>query len=648
MYYEIWVNTNQFRGNLPLTYSSDQKLTAGALVNVPFKNLIVPGIVAEQVAKPDFPTKPVGEVILPKPLPDPTMQLLDWMLKYYPAPIASHIQLFIPKGITKTVISDIKNTSKSTLKKLEQPTLTNEQELAITKIDSNKTRTILLHGDTASGKTRIYTELIYQTLKSGRTTILLTPEIGLTPQLSLVMQDSFGDRVIIMHSALGEKVRRDNWLKIQQSTEPLVIVGPRSALFAPVSNLGLIIIDEAHEGSYKQEQAPYYQTTRVAAKLAEINNARLLLGTATPLVSDYYFLEAKGLMVVRMRQLAKNAGSEQKPPEIDIVNLSERTNFTKSNWISNRLLKSITKSLSDHEQSLVFLNRRGTALIILCKDCGWRAICPNCDTSLTYHADNHTMNCHSCSFNSKVPTNCPVCASSDIIFKGAGTKAIEQEIRKLFPLATVMRFDRDNKKSESLAENYDDLVSGKINILVGTQIITKGLDLPKLSTVGIVMADNNLYFPDYTAEELTYQMLTQVIGRVARGHVDGRVIIQTYNPEGIALKTAINKQFEAFYAQQISERKLFNFPPFVFLLKLSTKRATSASAQKACEKLIEEINKLNLPVAINGPAPSFHKRVQGKYVWQIIIKSGRRGNLLKIIGNLPANWAYDIDPSSLL
>ena len=534
------------------------------------------------------------------------------------------------------------------LKELELPKLTEEQEDTISEIYKNPGKSVLIHGDTSTGKTRIYIELIKRMQERKCSSIIMTPEIGLTPQLIKTLEESFPTKVILVHSSLGDKTKRDNWIKIISSQEPLIIVGPRSALFSPLNNIGLIVMDEAHEPSYKQEQSPYYQTSRVAAQLAKLSNAILVMGTATPLISDYFVLNSKKSVTTRMVKPAVSGSKRNFEKIIQTVKITDKSHFSKSNWLSNELLDSITNSLQNNEQSIIFLNRRGSAQVILCQNCGWQALCPNCDTSLTYHSDKHIMLCHSCSYNQTVPQACPVCTSPDIVFKGTGTKSITDEISRLFNTAKVRRFDRDNKKADSLEQNYDDLLNGKIDIAVGTQIITKGLDLPKLSTVGIVMADSGLYFPDYMAEERTYQNLTQVIGRVGRGHVPGRVIIQTYNPESIAIKAATENNYKEFYEQQITEREKYQFPPFVFLLKITTKRSTQKSSESACLKLINEIRGASLPVIINGPTPAFHEKQGGKYVWQIIIKSKERTSLLKIIDMLPTNFAYDIDPSSLL
>lgn len=645
-FYYVWVSSPQFKSSEPLIYNFDGILKVGSIVRVPFRNKTVVGLVDSVTSKPEFPTKSIIDKVLDETLPSPLVELFKWLANYYPSSASSQLQLFLPSNILKIKEEKIKSRPTNNIKPVKLPPLTSEQTNVINSIEKSSDRSILIHGDTSSGKTRVYIELIIQTLAQHKSAIVLTPEIGLTPQLIKTLEESFPSQVILIHSSLTEKTRRENWLRIINSSEPLVIVGPRSALFSPLKDVELIVMDEAHEASYKQEQSPYYQTSRVAAKLSEIQSAKLIFGTATPLISDYYVFESRKMLTPRMKTSAiKNSSSEV---EIKTVKITNRDDFKKATWISDELIKSISKSLADKQQSIVFLNRRGTAQVILCQNCGWQALCPNCDTTLTYHGDTHKMICHSCNFNQLTPSFCPICKSTDIIFRGAGTKAITEELNKIFPGAKISRFDKDNSKLDSLEQNYQELLNGNIDIAVGTQIITKGLDLPKLSTVGVVMADSGLFFPDYMAEERTFQNLMQVIGRVSRGHIKGRVVVQTYHPDSIAIKSAIDKDFLEFYKKQLIERKKYNFPPFVYLLKITCKRASQKSSQETCMKLISDIKNLKLAVSINGPAPSFYEKQNGKYVWQIIIKSKQRSNLLDIISNLPANFSYDIDPVSLL
>lgn len=535
-----------------------------------------------------------------------------------------------------------------------QPPLTHEQQLVVdtiaTSAQAGQTETYILHGETGSGKTRVYIELAQQALQAGRSCIILTPEIGLTPQLAQNFQAAFGaGRVVLTHSQLAAKERSLLWHRVLLAKDPLVVIGPRSALFLPLHNVGLIILDEAHESSYKQEQAPHYHASKVAAKLAGLHRATVVLGSATPAITDYFLAEARRKPILRMRATAKAtedaAGASPTPV---IVNLTDRQQFGRTSHLSDALVKSIQDSLSRQEQSLVFLNRRGTARVILCQQCGWQAACPHCDLPLTYHGDHHTIRCHTCGYQASTPISCPECGSPNIILKSIGTKAIVDELASVFPHARIQRFDTDNAREERLEAHYDALRAGDVDIIVGTQLIAKGLDLPKLSTVGVVIADTSLYLPDYSSSERSYQLLRQVIGRVGRGHRTGRVIIQTYDPANPVIQAAARGDWESFYKNELAERQAYDFPPFVYTLKIWCRRATADSARQAAEKAVELLRRSGLRIIIDGPMPAFHEKAAGKYQWQANLKARDRGELVKAIGLLPANWSYDIDPSNLL
>jgi primosomal protein N' (replication factor Y) len=573
------------------------------------------------------------------------MDLLAWLRLYYPAPLGTLLSLFIPAGLAQTSRAKEKTNTESPQKPKSLPPLTAEQSQVMEMIEKSTAHTLLLYGETGTGKTRVYLELVKKQLLSGKSAILLTPEIGLTPQLAQTFIDSFPDCVVILHSTLTPAQRRDEWLKVLSTKQPVIVIGPRSAIFSPVHNLGLIIIDECHDGAYKQEAAPYYQTTRVAAKLAELNQIKLILGTATPLVSDYYALASKGLPIARMQQLATQSNHEV---VIETVNLKDRDGFSRSQWISNKLIEQLSLTLQRGGQSLVFLNRRGTARLVICHNCGWQALCPRCDLPLTYHGDSHSLRCHTCGFRDKAPAACPSCKSVDIVFKSVGTKTIVSELQRILPKARIMRFDSDTKKADRLEANYEAVKHGEVDILVGTQMLSKGLDLPKLELLGIIMADTSLSFPDFTAEERTYQMLSQVLGRVGRGHRQGHVVLQSFNPDGPVIQAAIKRDYKTFYQSQLLERKMYKFPPFYYLLKLTCSRASSASAEKAARTLADKIQASKLSVEIAGPSPAFIEKNNDKYQWQIILKSKNRSDLLEIIKLVPANWTYDIDPSNLL
>ncbi len=639
---EVLVGSSSFHGYEPLTYASKQLPAIGSLVVVPLLKSRVTGIVSRVVTKPPFTAKEIAEVIPIAPLPMTSLKLLDWMRAYYASPVGLITQQFLPRSIPKKQAEVTKN---ETLPQSALPKLTDEQQHAVASL--NTPGSYILHGLTGTGKTRVYIELAKQQLLHGRSSLILTPEIGLTSQLEHSFRKVFGDRVALLHSGLSDNVRARTWLHILEDQQPLIIIGTRSALFSPVKNLGLIVLDESHETAYKQDKTPYYHASHVAAKLAGLHNATLILGSATPLVSDYYLVQAKKRPIVLMKKLATSSAGNVKR-NVEIVDIKDRQHFAQKPHLSNELIEHIEGALSRQEQILLFLNRRGTARVIFCENCGWQATCPHCDLPLIYHADSHLIRCHTCSFSSPSPSSCPDCGNTSVLFKTIGTKAVADEVATLFPDARIQRFDSDNKKSEKIEQYYDALQSGTIDILIGTQTLAKGLDLPNLGLVGIIIADTTLSFPDFSAQERTFQLLTQVLGRVGRGHRESHAIIQTYNPDNPLIQMALEQDWENFYRSELKEREKFMFPPFCYLLKLSCRRATNGSALKSAQSLAEKINDLNLRITIEGPSPAFHEKIQGKYQWQLVIKTKKRDELLKIIKVLPSGWSYDIDPMNLL
>lgn len=644
-YVEVVVASTYYHKNEPLTYSSESELPRGAIVTVPLRNKEVTAVVTSEVPKPAFPTKSILDAPDLPPLPQALLKLLDWMREYYPAPLGITAQLFLPTAITKTSSRSSTSQPKPSRQPTALPPLTKDQDAALKSISSPGSH--ILHGETGSGKTRVYIELAKRNLEQNLSSIILTPEIGLTSQLTNDFASVFGDdRIVVMHSGLTAAARRRAWQHILTTEEPLIIIGARSALFSPLKNLGLIVIDESHETSYKQDQAPYYHATPVAAKLASLHRASLVLGSATPPITDYYVASSKGRPIIRMTELA--AGKEPEKANLQVIDLKDRSQFTKSQHLSTPLIQAVAEKLKNGEQVLLFLNRRGTARVIFCERCGWQATCPHCDLPLVYHGDRHKMRCHSCNYSAASPSNCSSCHSTEIVFKSIGTKAIAEEAKRLFPEAKVMRFDTDNKKDERLEAHYEALRAGKVNMIIGTQTIAKGLDLPKLGLVGVVIADTSLYFPDFSAQERTYQLLVQVLGRIGRGHRQSQAIIQTYEPHSHLLESVTTKKWSSFYNKELSDRQQFLFPPFCYLLKLVCKRSSSRSAQAAAEKTAATIRRLKYNIRVEGPAPCFQEKAQNKYAWQLIIKSKRRDHLTSIIEQLPSGWSYDIDPINLL
>ncbi len=637
---EVLPGDATYHGHEPLTYGSRDRLAIGTIVSVPLRKKHILGVVVKSAQRPAFAVKQIDKALPLPPLPTELIELISWIAAYYPAALGIITQLMLPKALPKKPMIAAVALSPATA----SPELTKDQKKVLSSVNNQGLH--LLHGETGTGKTRIYIELAKRAINAGRSVIILTPEIGLTSQLANNFVEVFGQGVIIQHSKLSEATRKQNWQYMLEQTKPQIVIGARSALFSPIRNVGLIVIDEAHETAYKQDQAPYYLTTTVAAKLASFHRAQLILGSATPLVSDYYIAKAKGRPILRMTETASKFIDSQRT--IEIIDIRDRNLFTKSPHLSNALINRMETALQNGAQILLFLNRRGTARIVFCERCGWQATCPHCDLALIYHGDTHTMRCHSCDFKTSSPPGCPECQNPSIVYKTIGTKAIVEEVGRLFPEAITMRFDTDNMQSERMEQQYEALREGKINILVGTQTIAKGLDLPNLGLVGILIADSGLNFPDFSAEERTYQLLTQVIGRVGRGHRAGQVVLQTYTPESPLIRAITAGDWDYFYNKELDERRRFVFPPFCYILKLQCKRATSISSEHTARALAEQLRSRRYKIAIEGPAPSFHEKLQNKFIWQIIVKSTQRSELVKIIKELPSGWSYDIDPMNLL
>ncbi len=640
-YYHVWVRSKSYRGKSALTYSYPEPIAIGSIVRVHLRNEKITAVVVANATKtPRIAIKTVEHVYDLPTLPTQLLSLAVWLQNYYRSPIGATSQTILPAHIPAK-LGLPPGGADSIQPKL--PALTKAQARALKQF--TRPNTYLLHGRTGSGKTRIYQELTRRELERGKSTIILSPEIGLTGQL-VKSFGVFGDkRVVLLHSNLTARERFDAWQKILCATTPLVIIGPRSALFSPVRDLGLIVVDEAHEPAYKQEQEPRYQAFRVASQLAHEHKATLVYGTATPLVADYYIAEQKGKPIIRLSTLAK---SSSYTTDTTLVDLKNREQFTKSRFLSDDLLASLTTSLAHNQQSLLYLNRRGTARIALCQNCGWQALCPKCDIPLVYHGDSHNLRCHTCGWNQSVPLACPTCQHTELVFKHIGTKAVVDEVQRLFPDARLRRFDSDNLKSERLEHHIEAMQAGGADIIIGTQSIAKGLDLPNLTTVGVIMADTSLSMPDYTASERTYQLLNQVIGRVGRGHANSHVIIQSYNPNSLVIKAAIEDDWANFYQRELEERNTFLYPPFCYVLKIVCKRASAKSAEQACEKIRKHIVEHGAAVRIDGPAPALYETINSSHYWQLVVKAKQRSLLLDIIDALPSNTLHDIDPLDLL
>lgn len=648
-FYEVYVASIRNQKSEALTYSTGEKLAVGAVVAVPFGNKEALGFVAKKAAKPEFDTKSILRVIPAGVLPAPLIKLFDWLQSYYPAGSGPTSQLFLPSALLKMVPEDLLPKKPKKQKEMpELPPLTKGQTKVLSAMKTGQR--FILHGDTGSGKTRIYIERSLAAFKAGKSALILTPEIALTPQLKVDFAGQFGKSVVIIHSNLTAKARRLIWLRVAATKEPLVIIGPRSALFSPVKNLGLIVVDEFHEPAYKQEQAPRYQAVRAAGALASFHGAQIIYGSATPLVADYCLMVAAGVPVLR---LTGSASGDNGEAETEIISLADKSLFTRHPFIADKMIKAIGSTLNNKEQALIYLNRRGTARLVICQNCGWQALCPRCDLPLTYHGDKHHLRCHTCGYSAKAPLSCPTCGSTELQYRTMGTKALVETLQEFFPQARIRRFDTDLGVNEHLDKHFDEVRAGEVDILVGTQMLGKGLDLPHLSLVGVVAADTSLYLPDFTTSERSYQLLHQVMGRVGRGHPlasgKGKVLIQTYVPDNMVLQAAIRKDWDYFYKTELIERKTFLFPPFVYLLKINASRATTESAEKYIESLHSKLLMTKLKVRLSDPAPAYYEHTHNLYHWQLVLKATDRSELIKAIRSLPSgNWTYDLDPANLL
>ena len=627
-----------------LTYSSETPLKIGQIVEIPLGRQSTIGIVVKNTTQPDFDTKSITKIIYEQPLPKKLVDALFWLSSYYRCPLSTVIQAALPRGITKNRRSKLLEAPNIT--PIDNP-LNSAQRAAIRAIEENPANTILLHGITGSGKTNIYIELCARTLAKNQSVILLVPEIALTSQLVRNFQQHFKN-ITLLHSNLTESLRHQLWEKILTNNQPQVIIGPRSALFAPVQDLGLIIIDEAHEPAYHQEQNPKYSASLLAGKLA-----KTVLGTATPLISDYYLCKSHNA-IVEINQLAIESN---KHTSISVIDLKDHSDFTKSRILSNQLIESIKASLANHTQSMLFHNRRGTAPMTICDKCGWQALCPNCFLPLVLHADAFQMRCHTCARNFPVPTACPECKNASIHHKGFGTKLIEDELHRLFPSAKIARFDMDTDDDLKLTKIYDEVYRGDYDIIVGTQMIAKGFDFPRLTTLGIVQADAGLSLPDFSSEERTFQLITQVIGRAKRGHQNSNIFIQSFQPDHPIISLASQSDYASFYNYLVQKRQQSKLPPYSFLLKLSvtykTETATVKNIRTLYKKVIQTAKQLQIPenrIVVSPPMPAFHERTRTGYTWQLVIKAKSRQNLLDIFDHLPKNnyLHYDFDPISLL
>lgn len=537
--------------------------------------------------------------------------------------------------------------------------LTDEQHYALVKIleamAQNKPETFLLHGITGSGKTEIYLQAIERTLADGKDAIVLVPEISLTPQMTERFRSRFGEKVAVMHSGLSVGEKYDEWRKMQQG-KVHVVVGARSAIFAPFQNIGLIILDEEHESTYKQDDSPRYHARDVAIWRAKYNNCPVILGSATPSLDSFARAKKGVYTLLQLKERAK----KQALPKVQVVDMRAELQSGNRSTFSVALTEAIRDRIERKEQIVLFLNRRGYSSFVLCRDCGTVVQCPNCDISLTYHRSTEKLKCHYCGHDEHVPHECPQCQSDHIRFFGTGTQKIEEEIYTLFPEARVLRMDVDTTKQKGSHEQLlDAFATGEYNILLGTQMIAKGLDFPNITLVGVLSADTSLHLPDYRSAERTFQLLTQVSGRAGRHDKLGEVIVQTYTPEHYAIELAKDQLYEPFYEREMYMRRLAGYPPYYYLALIQVTHEdvmlAAEYAARATEYLREQ---LSVSVSIIGPTTASISRLQNRYRYQCLIKYKVEPNLIPVLLQLiklyRSDWikkgitlTVDLDPTMI-
>ncbi|WP_175988900.1 primosomal protein N' [Bacillus sp. Marseille-Q1617] len=506
--------------------------------------------------------------------------------------------------------------------------LTHQQAEAIEpikeKIDQSAHQTFLLYGVTGSGKTEIYLQSIQRVLEEGKEAIVLVPEISLTPQMVHRFKGRFGDDVAVLHSGLSVGEKYDEWRKIQRK-EVKVVVGARSAIFAPFENLGIIIIDEEHETSYKQEENPRYHARDVAVHRAETHQCPVILGSATPSLESFA-RASKGVYQLLTLNRRMNDGDL---PKVSIVDMREELRSGNRSMFSQELFDKLQTRLEKGEQTVLFLNRRGHSSFIMCRDCGFVVQCPNCDISLTYHRFSNGMKCHYCGYEENVPNTCPECTSEHIRYFGTGTQKVEEELNKLLPGARIIRMDVDTTGRKGSHEKLlTAFGEGKADILLGTQMIAKGLDFPNITLVGVLSADTMLHLPDFRAAEKTFQLLTQVSGRAGRHTLPGEVVVQTYTPEHYSIELAAEHDYDRFYMQEMMMRKMGAYPPFYFITLITLSHEDLMKVVGIAEKLTGFVrSRLSESTVILGPAASPIPRIKNRYRYQCLIKYKREPNL---------------------
>jgi primosomal protein N' (replication factor Y) len=648
----------------------------GWLVEVPFGSRLLAGIVVDQLEQePPFTTRPVTRRLGDRPLLSrQAIELARFVSRTYRTNLFECLSLVLPPGFARRLPQAQRDgawtpprfrTARPELGPADQEgvgpaALTGPQRAAcqaIVEAYRAGFQPFLLYGVTGSGKTLVYLEALAEVVAAGSQAVLLVSEIGLTPELRERVERRFPGNVVVLHSALSDAERYHNWLAVAEGRVQ-VVLGSRSAIFAPVERLGLVVVDEEHEWTYKQESPPRYQARDVALELGRLANAPVVLSSATPDVVTSWRARVGELSCLTLpERFRAGASNGQGPagllPRVEVVDLRQELLAGNHGIFSRSLQAELSAVLARREQAILFINRRGTATCVTCRHCGHVARCRRCEIPLVYHRAGEQLVCHRCSRRRPQLTRCPGCGGSAIRHFGVGTQRVESEVATLFSEARAARLDRDvvrPKRGE--ASVFDRFRQREIDVLVGTQVVAKALDFPHVTLVGVVLADVGLYLPDFRAPERSFQLLTQVAGRAGRGQQPGRVVVQTYAPEHYAIRLAAQHDYDGFYQREIRFRREHGYPPFARLARL----VFSSSDERRCWRETHALRRALLArlealgdaeSRVIGPAPCYAERLRGRYRWQIVLCGQRLEPVLEQMV-LPLGWSLDVDPVSLL
>jgi len=648
-----------------------RKLDIGYQVLVPFGKSSGVGYVVGFVETSDIKgIKDITQILSPHPLfSRDSVELARWISSYYNSFFITALRTVMPPGTLKIEHRALKAKLKKPLyrevqsskprmqmSKQSKFSLTPEQKAALRSIaadiDSKKFGTSLLYGITGSGKTEVYLRAADYVAGMGGGAIILVPEVGLTPQIIERFKEHFGESLAVYHSDMKDKERDTAWTDVA-SGEVRIVLGTRSAIFMPVKNLKLIVLDEEYENTYKQEQNPKYHAREVAFAIAKRSNAAVILGSASPSVETYYHAKTGDY---KLLTLPKRIDDRPLPP-VEVVDMRDELKAGNYNVLSRKLKEEIKSVIQKKEQAILFINRRGYFSFVMCRTCGHAIQCPKCSTSLIYYMNDKKLRCNHCGFTSEAPVICPKCQSTQIKFFGGGTQRIEQEVARIVPAARILRLDRDTVTKKGSYENIiRAFISGSADILIGTQMVTKGLDIGSVTLVGVVAADIGLNLPDFRAAEHTFQLITQVAGRAGRHKLAGEVIIQTYNPDHYAIKFASAYDYEGFYNEEIKSRKALLYPPFGNLINIIAYGESEKKVEQVSGELVKFLKKRISGDEVFGPAIAPIARLKDNYRHQIIVKGrnleGMRKAVVESAGRIVklggVRVSVDIEPYNML